>query len=339
MQGMPIVGKIGRSGRWPEILANDRPHTEWSEHKLRERAWEIRMDVLTSIKRRPVVPELDEIMKATMEDVQEGSCVGPFGSVEEVTKFLGSSSWVPTQRFAVNQANKVRGCDSATVNFVNVATVIQEKLQLPSTDQNVAVIRRLWSEAKGCPIEGWVLDEKKAYRQIPIKPDHRRFSVICFKNPKNHALNFFVMIGHSFGLVAAVYNYNRRSALIDEILRRLFGLVSFCYYDDKYGFELQTTARSAAEVARAVHTMLGAQFDLKKLQQGQALEILGVAYDLWGMLLQIKDKRKRELVYEIESILTDDHLDPGHAGKLKGKLMFAASQLWGKTGRACLSDL
>ena len=129
------------------------------------------MDVLTAIKRRPVTPELEEIMKATMADVQEGSCVGPFGSTEEVTKFLGSSSWIPTQRFAVNQANRVRGCDSATVNFVNVAAEIQEKLQLPSTDQNVAVIRRLWAEAEGCPIEGWVLDERKAYRQIPIKPD------------------------------------------------------------------------------------------------------------------------------------------------------------------------
>jgi hypothetical protein len=105
---------------------------------------------------------LEEIMKSTMEDV----CVGPFGSTAEVTKFLGSSSWIPTQRFAVSQAHKVRGCDSATVNFVNVATVIQEKLQLPSTDQNVAVIRRLWAEAEGRPIEGWVLDEKKAYRYL-----------------------------------------------------------------------------------------------------------------------------------------------------------------------------
>ena len=52
--------------------------------------------------------------------------------------------------------------------------------------------------------------------------------------------------------------------------------MSFCYHDDMYGFELQTMARSAAEVARAVHTMLGAQFDLKKLQNGQILEILGV---------------------------------------------------------------
>jgi len=29
-------------------------------------------------------------------------------------------------------------------------------------------------------------------------------------------------------------------------------------------------------------------------------------------------------------------LEPGHAGKLKGKLMFGASQLWGKVGRAFL---
>ena len=143
-------------------------------------------------------------MNATVENVQEGSFVGPFGSTEEGTKFLGSWTWSPTQRFAVCQANKVRGCDSATVNFVNVATEIQEKLLLPSTDQNVAVIRRLWAEAEGCPIEGWVLDEGKAYRQIPSKPDHRRFSVICFKNPQNHAMTYFVMIGHSCGLVAAV---------------------------------------------------------------------------------------------------------------------------------------
>ena len=32
-------------------------------------------------------------------------------------------------------------------------------------------------------------------------------------------------------------------------------------------------------------------------------------------------------------------LEPGHAGKLKGKLMFGASQLWGKVGRAFLRSI
>ena len=45
------------------------------------------------------------------------------------------------------------------------------------------------------------------------------------------------MIGHSFGLVSAVYNYNRRSALVNEILQMIFMLISLNFYDDKYGFE------------------------------------------------------------------------------------------------------
>ena len=42
---------------------------------------------------------------------------------------------------------------------------------------------------------------------------------------------------------------------------------------------------------------------------------------------------------EIDGILKAGVLEPGHAGKLKGKLMFAASQLWGQVGRAFLRPL
>ena len=48
-------------------------------------------------------------------------------------------------RFEVVQKNKVRGCDSATTNMINQVTKITEKLQLPSTDTNVAALRMLKS--------------------------------------------------------------------------------------------------------------------------------------------------------------------------------------------------
>ena len=54
------------------------------------------------------------------------------------------------------------------------------------------------------------------------------------------------------------------------------------------------------------------------------------------MYLEIKEDRKADLISEIRSILDNNLLDPGTAGKLKGKLMFGASQLWGKVGRAYL---
>ena len=100
-----------------------------------------------------------------------------------VTEVVQQTDWVPTQRFEVVQKNKVRGCDSATTNLVNRATVITEKLQLPSTDSNVAALRCLRSKSPWSKLAGWVLDEKKAYRQVAISPAHRKFSVICLKDP------------------------------------------------------------------------------------------------------------------------------------------------------------
>ena len=176
----------------------------------------------------------------------------------------------------------------------------------------------------------------KPNRQVAIDPAHRKFSVICLKDPASSRVAFFIMIGHSFGLVSAVYNYNRRSAAINEFLVKIFGLVAFSFYDDKYGFEIMETVASAHEVAQHVHWWLGAAFDQKKLQLTRSPVVLGVTYNLVEMVLEIKADRKKELISEIDGILESDMLDPGLAGKLKGKLMFGASQLWGKVGRAFL---
>ena len=37
----------------------------------------------------------------------------------------------------------------------------------------------------------------------------------------------FVVIGHSFGLVSAVYNYDRRSAALNDVFTGLLKMVSF----------------------------------------------------------------------------------------------------------------
>ncbi len=336
LHGFPIVGPIARSHRWPDF-EKSQPQVPLSE--LSAKAWAIRKKIVQRVRGVKMSGNIKKIWEATLEDVKECSCLGPIESEEEVGTILGREDWIPTQRFEVVQKNKVRGCDSATTNLINPATIITEKLQLPSTDSNVAALRRLRSVAPWASLAGWVLDERKAYRQVEILPDHRRFSVICLKNPESDRPCFFIMVGHSFGLVSAVYNYNRRSAAINEFLVSLFGLVAFSFYDDKYGFEPLETIESAHQVSQAVHFWLGAQFDQKKLQLSRSPVILGVTYDLVDMVLQIKDDRRRDLLEEIDQILKTDLLDPGSAGKLKGKLMFGASQLWGKVGRAFLRSI
>ena len=152
-----------------------------------------------------------------------------------------------------------------------VTKKITEKLQLPSTDTNVAVLRLL-RKIPDEATEGWVLDERKACKQVAVRPDQRKFSVICPKNPESRLPNFFIMVGHSFGLVtlvSAVYNYNRRSAAIKEFLVSIFGLVAFSFYDDKYGFEPAATVSCAREVAEKAHGWLVAKFD----EEAAALEL------------------------------------------------------------------
>eukprot|EP00439_Symbiodinium_sp_Y106_P066291 s3967_g10.t2 len=114
------------------------------------------------------------------------------------------------------------------------------------------------------------------------------------------------MVEHSFGLVAAVYN--RRSAAITDILRRVFTVAAFNFYNDKYGFDPEDTAEGAFALAEKVHWWLG--------------------------LAQIKKSRKQELFDEISMILEHEELSPGQA-----LLVFGVSQLRGQIGLAFLRAL
>jgi hypothetical protein len=126
--GFPIVGQIAPTGRWPPY---ERPQKCVPVQDALDRAWEIRKKIIQRVEAVPVSENLIKIREATLEDVQEGSCLGPFSSARKVTDLLACDDWIPTQRFEVVQKSKVRGCDSATTNMINQVTVITEKLQLP----------------------------------------------------------------------------------------------------------------------------------------------------------------------------------------------------------------
>ena len=147
------------------------------------------------------------------------------------------------------------------------------------------------------------------------------------------------MVGHSFGVVAAVYNYNRRSGLINDFLWTLFKVPAAFFYDDKFGFEPKQTIGTAMKAVRWLHSRLGADFAEKKVQLKDRPVILGIEYDLPNRLLQVTEDRREELKSELRHHLSQKSLTSGQAAKLKGKLLYAATQLWGKIGRAYLRPL
>ena len=315
--GFPIVGKIQRSHVWPEITGALPPVHD--AFLFDSRAWEVQRRVEDKVRRSARGVHAETLWRDMIADRDLGYAVGPFHSASEVTAAVGSDKWFPTPRFPLEQGTKIRGIDDASAagSEVNLAASATEKLQVPSTDTNIAMLRSL----KGCgarEVGGWVVDEAKAYRQLAVKAEHRRYSVVALWDPQGERVAYFMMVGHSFGLVAAVYNYNRRATLVSAILLRVFKVATASYYDDRYGFSQLELIESEREIVTTVYRLLGIDFSLHKLQSGQELVILGIVYDLKAGRLGIKPERREKLLKNLEAVLQSNELAPARRRRSRG---------------------
>ena len=205
---------------------------------------------------------------------------------------------------------------------------------------------------------GRALDEYKAYRQIPIAEDQRNLSVVALVNPNEDAngatrprTEYVIMNGHCFGFVNAVYNYCRRPLAMRHNLLKIFWVVTQDYVDDRWAVEPLYSIESSFRTTSAIFKLLGIPTAESKAQGPPELigdsgrkpwqepELLGVILDLERREVRITEDRKRKIQTELREILADDRLTPGQASKLKGKLGFASSTVFGRTGRAFMRSL
>ena len=173
------------------------------------------------------------------------------------------------------------------------------------------------------------VDYKTPTDKKTARPDHKKLAVIAVRQ-SGGGIRFFVMIGHSFGLISAIYNYNKRSALVDDMLRHVFEVASNFYFDDEFGLETQDTIVTADAAVVLVHTAAGIDWAAKKRYVGRVPTILGITFNLEEMMVQMKEWRKADLISTMKKILRAGRLSPGQAAKLAGKLGFAQCHFRGK---------
>ena len=94
LQGFPIVGEIARSGRWPPYA---KPQKNVPVQDALDRAWVMRKKIIQCLQAASCTDNLQKIWDASIEDVEEKSCLGPFVSEKEVTFTLACEDWIPTQ--------------------------------------------------------------------------------------------------------------------------------------------------------------------------------------------------------------------------------------------------
>ena len=165
-----------------------------------------------------------------------------------------------------------------------------------------------WSRTGFKNLKGKVLDLKSAYEQLAIFPEHRCYSVIAVRDPRDGRQMLFASMALGFGLKSVVYNFLRLSRALSAIMRQILlpSLVDF--FDDFTFLEPAATCGSAAEAADAMLSLLGwdiATAEDKHLPSDFSFETLSINLDLSGMSsgrIRVSNKKGRiDSIVERES--------------------------------------
>ena len=85
--------------------------------------------------------DADALIAETAQEIEAGYLIGPFSSVEEVTRFLGCACWFLSPRFLLRQGEdgKVRVIDDFSASAVNQSFESHSHLVLQDTDFTVGL--------------------------------------------------------------------------------------------------------------------------------------------------------------------------------------------------------
>ena len=120
----------------------------------------------------------------------------------------------------------------------------------------------------------------------------------------------------------------------------LFGVVISVYVDDVFIAEPAETINSAFRVFRILRGLLGFQpEDSKEQRPTKTPSLLGAEITItfkW-LTARLPDRKRKDLVNELKQCLVNGQLTPAQAAKLRGRLGFIQSLLFGRTGRALMN--
>ena len=366
VEGFRLVGAGTKSGVFkPEVKP-----AMLSEEELMKKSKFIRPLILGKIANTKAPDYLDELHAITREEAGEKQWLeGPM-TASQVTELVGEA-WIPVQRFAVKQKNKLRPIDNFAENKVNEAWECPEKIGLHALDQlawTISLISRAatdkgfievplksgecltgqlhadWNgESIKCLIS--TIDLKDAYKQFGIHREDRNKAVVSMKNLEGEGTVHYLMNCMPFGASSSVHNFNRISRMIWAIGVVELKLPWTNYFDDYPIVTPAGISLSTMPAAKCMLKLVGLGFAENKLEPFAArAEVLGVVVDCshvanGKLIYSMKESRRQEALRAVEDILEAGAIIPALMPSVLGRLQFADGQLAGRTGRLAMADI
>ena len=145
-----------------------------------------------------------------------------------------------------------------------------------------------------------------------------------------------------FGSARAPSNWARIANAFAYMLLHLFLLWVAIYVDDCYTIEPDQTASSALHTLRGLAKLLGLVSEPGK-EVGATISGLLLGANIYlqqrYILVELPHRRASALIRDLEDILKQNELSAANAAKLRGRLGFIQSLMFGRFGKALLQPI
>ena len=338
-KGFDLAGALPRSGVFSQKF---RPASMTCDD-LRKVS-EISKSVIIESLQSSGDPGLDQdFFEATTKEVTKGFLEGP----------VCRSSLPPgstlTKRFPVRQKNKVRPIDDYKASLVNFAVTQNEGVTIHTID-HIAAMTACWMKDGNLnhtdPLVAKCWDLSDAYKQVPLSDNAFELdSYLAVYDPSSRGAKIFKQRVLPFGSIASVTAFLRVSLAIWKIGSSLLKLMWSAYFDDFLCLARASEAKHVDFCVSSIFSLLGWKVSTHKLLPFASIcKVLGVQLDLRQSgdslcLISYTTERVEELVQDIANILSAGALPRVEGERLRGRLQFASTQVFGRKLKRLLKVL
>ena len=190
-------------------------------------------------------------------------------------------------------------------------------------------------------------DLASAYRQVGLSKKGQQFGFLRVFNPETKRACFFRSLVLPFGAIRSVHSFLRLARAVWWLGVVGARIVWTSFYDDYIAFSRPKLVGSTEKSVSALFKLLGWIF-AEEGDKAQPFDLqcsaLWVLFDLsvastGKALICNTAARSAELCEDICKVVESGKFNFKQAQRLRGRMQFAESQLFGRTGRRCMRVL
>ena len=333
--GMPITGHIPESGSLPTRPKPE--HTSYEEWKAG-----------IPTRNAEIIKRMQEAQGSDLSNTCWGKTLREvsLGWLSEPTPLDDTTAATIqlTPRFAKNEqhgtsAQKVRLLDDFKVSGINSMLDTAETSVPDSLDVFLSLATYTKSIQPECDLKAASVDFKHAYKHIGISPDQAHLATLLLAPPTGPLMTAKLRT-QPFGSARAPANWRRVTNFVKWLLSLLFRINLCVYVDDCFIVECAATIQSAYDSIHSVCALLGLVLEpSKSTPPTDCIQLLGASITIRRDHISacLPVRKQNEWTDELRKILARNSLTAAQAAKIRGKLGFATSLMFGKFGRAHLA--